>query len=73
MWTSPEKKVTFKSGKVNGPYQLVFLTHIPFLSSLWLLCDKGGSEDDFTEASPRMKLTQRKAKMRQRQRGVKTQ
>ena len=33
MWTS-EKKVTFESGRVSGPYQLAFLTHILFLSSL---------------------------------------
>lgn len=29
LWTLPEKKATFKNGRVSGPYQLAFLIEFP--------------------------------------------
>lgn len=56
-----------KSGRIVALINQPFSPPFPSTPAFGF-CVTGGSEDHFTEASPRIKLAQRRAKMRQRER-----
>lgn len=57
----PEEKAAFKTGRKSGPYQLAFLTSIPFHSRLWLLCNKG-VRGPFLRGQPRNEANAKESK-----------